>query len=62
MTEFNPIYFRTIEVEDQFSKRMVTLDGWSFDGDPGLYDSYLSALAAQSGCWEEYCEYYRNKL
>lgn len=51
-----PIFFRTIVIRDDFSGRDVELSGWSYEGDPGLYDSYISAVAAQSGCWEEYCE------
>ena len=34
------------------------------DGYPlgvGVFDSYVSALASNSGCWEEYCEYSRLK-
>lgn len=57
----NPIYYRVIKVQDSFSGNIVELDSWSYGGDPGLYDSYVSALAAQSGCWEEYCDYHRRK-
>lgn len=37
----------------------VHLTWWRFDKKQsfGGYDSYLSALASQSGYWEEYCEH-----
>ncbi|GAC1501551.1 MAG: hypothetical protein NVS1B10_05810 [Candidatus Saccharimonadales bacterium] len=56
-----PITKRTMNLVDSFSGRLVQFNGYSYEGDPGLYDSYLSAVAAQSGCWEEYCEYHRLK-
>ncbi len=33
--------------------------GFRFVGQPGIFDSYISALAAQSGYWNEYCDYHR---
>jgi hypothetical protein len=38
------------------------LKGYKSNQVIGLFDSYVSALAAEMGLWEEYCEYYRKKL
>lgn len=40
----------------------IHLQGFYLEGRPyRVFDSYLSALAYQSNCWEEYCEFYRTK-
>lgn len=40
----------------------VHLSGWVLEGHPyHCFDSYISALAFQSGYWEEYCEHHRIK-
>ncbi len=33
--------------------------GWCVEGMPGCFDSFTSALAANMGFWDEYCEYHR---
>jgi hypothetical protein len=35
--------------------------GYTYTGALGIFDSYVSAIAAQSGYWDEYCEYHRTK-
>lgn len=40
---------------DVHLEKMYFIDGNFFQG----FDSYLSALAFNSGFWEEYCEFYR---
>lgn len=47
---------------DSFSGRLVVIEGWAYSGGAGLFDSYTSAVAAQLGLWEEYCEFHRNKI
>ncbi len=38
------------------------LEGWGAErSGTGIFDSYVSALAANMGVWEEYCEFFRNK-
>ena len=56
-----PIYWKSYQVQDEFSKQWVTFEGWSHDS-AGIFDSYVSALASYMGLWEEYCEYHRNKI
>ena len=47
---------------DSFSKRLVTIEGWKYEGGVGLFDSYTSAVAAQMGLWEDYCEFHRKQI
>lgn len=69
MCDLNPIY----EVKEKFfwphknlnpdKDGYVHLSWWRHNPDQsfGGFDSYLSALADNSGCWEEYCEFHRTK-
>ena len=57
------IYWKTYEVVDSFSGRLVKFEGWSHTNDleypVGIFDSYSSAIAHAMGIWGEYCEYFR---
>lgn len=64
------IFWKSYDVIDDFSGKLVRLEGWSHDNqceDPeycnavGIFDSYVSAMADAMGLWEEYCEYHRTK-
>jgi hypothetical protein len=57
---WQPIVYveRLFEAEDLAS---VVIGGWTYEGAIGLFDSHVSAMADQSGCWDEYCEWHRSK-
>lgn len=62
-----PIYWKSYVVpasEDTGSA--VKFEGWSHVREErhghqpiGIFDSYVSALAAHMGLWEEYCAFHR---
>ena len=61
-----PVFWKTYTVKDSFSGRPVTFEGWSHVRESrhghqpiGIFDSYVSALAAHMGLWEEYCAFHR---
>ena len=37
----------------------VWCEGWGPEDQPGICDSYASAIAWNMGLWEEYCEHHR---
>lgn len=39
----------------------VWCEGWGPEDQPGICDSYTSAMALNMNLWEEYCEFFRNK-
>lgn len=52
------------QTEDDFGNPIparVWAEGWGPKDQPGICDSYVSAIALNMGLWDEYCAYHRGK-
>lgn len=52
-------YARTENDFGQTIPEEVWCEGWGPNDQPGIADSYASAIAMNMGLWEEYCEFHR---